>query len=57
MNFEIDIYSILNIKDYFMEQRFDKHSHLSYFFLYAISFVAYGVHISGLGPFIPYLTA
>ena len=40
-----------------MLNNFTKHSHLSYFFLYAFSFVAYGACISGLGPFIPYLSA
>ena len=40
-----------------MLDNFKNHQHLNYFFLYAISFAAYGACISGLGPFIPYLSA
>lgn len=37
--------------------KFKEHKHLRYFFLYSISFLIYGASISGLGPFIPYLSA
>lgn len=40
-----------------MLEKFKKNKHLNYFFLYAVTFLTYGTHISSLGPFIPYLTA
>ena len=32
----------------------NKHKH--YLLVYGLTFVTYGVHIAGLGPFIPYLS-
>ena len=40
-----------------MLNKFRSNQHLYYFYLYALTFLGYGTHISGLGPFIPYLTA
>ena len=40
-----------------MFEKFRNHKNLKYFFLYCAGNFAYGTHISGLGPFIPYLTA
>jgi fucose permease len=40
-----------------MLAKFKTHKHIKYFFLYSISFLIYGACISGLGPFIPYLSA
>ena len=40
-----------------MLDKFRNHKNLQYFLLYSAAYFAYGAHISGLGPFIPYLTA
>jgi hypothetical protein len=40
-----------------MFNKFTSNKNINYFLLYAAGYFAYGTHISGLGPFIPYLTA
>lgn len=39
-----------------MLDRFRSHKHLKHFILYSITFLTYGACISGLGPYIPYLS-
>ena len=40
-----------------MLNKIKNHRHIGHFILYAVTLITYGSHLTGLGPFIPYLAA